>query len=63
MVWTMSSLVLSYGWMKSMCRRPYVEYWDEWRNEWCQRLAGNAVRPVVVRFGSGTTRHRSLAHL
>ena len=63
MVWTTSSLVVPCGWMKSMCRHPYVAHWDERRNESCPRLAGDAARPVVVRFGSGTMRHRSLAHL
>jgi len=52
-----------FGWMKSMCRHPYAANWDERRDERCPRLAGGADRPVAVRFGSGTTRHRSLAHL
>ncbi|KAL3763485.1 hypothetical protein ACHAW5_010877 [Stephanodiscus triporus] len=63
-----------YGWMKSMCRNPYTA---EWRGihdrETCPQLitkvgkkGGRDVEeynPVEVKYGYGTSHHRSLGHL
>jgi len=56
-----------FGWMKSMCRNPYTASWKGQRDKkTCPQLKeknGKEYNPVDVKYGSGTTHHKSLGHL
>ena len=58
-----------YGWMKSMCRNPYTAKWRGVHDKkTCPQLKAkegdvDKYNPVDVAFGSGSTDHKSLAHL
>jgi hypothetical protein len=54
-----------YGWMKSMCRNSYSASWAGKDNlEMCPELKMNGSwNEVNVKFGPGSTHHKSLAHM
>eukprot|EP00571_Detonula_confervacea_P005772 CAMPEP_0172327566 /NCGR_PEP_ID=MMETSP1058-20130122/59901_1 /TAXON_ID=83371 /ORGANISM="Detonula confervacea, Strain CCMP 353" /LENGTH=452 /DNA_ID=CAMNT_0013044647 /DNA_START=153 /DNA_END=1511 /DNA_ORIENTATION=- len=60
-----------YGWMKSMCRNPYTAKWKGGNDKkTCPQLKtkerganSEEYNPVDVKYGSGTTHHKSLGHL
>ncbi|KAL7489679.1 hypothetical protein ACHAW6_015372 [Cyclotella cf. meneghiniana] len=54
-----------YGWMKSMCRNPYTATWRGKKDsESCPQLKRDGRwNEVDVKFGPGSTHHKSLAHM
>eukprot|EP00956_Cyclotella_meneghiniana_P009533 scaffold13173_cov78-Cyclotella_meneghiniana.AAC.2 len=53
-----------FGWMKSMCRNSYSAHWNGQHGTKCPELKnGRDWNEVNVKFGPGSTHHKSLAHM
>ena len=53
-----------FSWMKSMCRNSYSAHWDGQHGIMCPELKNDGDwNEVHVKFGPGSTHHKSLAHM